>query len=66
MDPRSMDDLFGPGPWTPYFSSLKKKEGTPRISHRCCFHRENIDSIIKVTGQTRLQIVAKRIKKPLE
>ena len=50
-----MDPLFGPGPWTPYFLSLKKwkkeEEGTPRISHRCCFHSENIDSIIKVTGQ---------------
>ena len=20
LDPRSMDHLFGPGPWTPYFS----------------------------------------------
>ena len=70
----SMDHLFGPGPWTPYFSSLqkmekrkkKRREGTPRISHRCCFHRENIDSIIKVTGQTRLPLAAKSIKKPLE
>ena len=67
-----MNPLFGPGARAPYFSSLKKsgkrkkKEGTPRISRRCCFHREDIDSIIKVTGQTRLPLVAKSMKKLLE
>ena len=42
LDPRSMDHLFRSGPWTSYFSSLKKKiekkkQKKHHISHRCCF-----------------------------
>ena len=57
-----MDPLF----FIPKKMEKRKKkgeEGTPRTSHRCCFHRENIDSIIKVTGQTRLPLAAKKYKK---
>ena len=64
LDPRSMDHLFGPGPWTTYFSSLKKWKKKAHHVYRIVAVFTVKISI--VTGQTRLPLVAKSIKKPLE